>query len=153
MADHSSSLVDHDSLSLASGSPEGMQLGAGPGAHYGATYPSGISPEVGTSDPPGRDRAVSSLDDFPPADVPVIGQADSAKVGTFLGVIQPCLLSIFGAILFLRLSWAVGQAGLYGVLMMPVIIFTALVPEQWPRFLILYGLPTAGSSSPASSSP
>ena len=122
MADHSSSLVDHDSLSLASGSPEGMQLGAGPSAHYGATYPSGISPEVGTCEP-GRDRAVSSLDDFPPADVPVIGQADSAKVGTFLGVIQPCLLSIFGAILFLRLSWAVGQAGLYGVLMMPVHTF------------------------------
>ena len=42
----------------------------------------------------------------------------SQKQGTFLGVFQPCMLCIFGAILFLRLSWAVGQAGWLGVLLM-----------------------------------
>lgn len=35
---------------------------------------------------------------------------------TLMGVYIPCMLSILGAILFLRLSWAVGQAGLGGVL-------------------------------------
>ena len=32
-----------------------------------------------------------------------------------MGVYIPCMLSILGAILFLRLSWAVGQAGFFGV--------------------------------------
>lgn len=39
------------------------------------------------------------------------------KLGTLLGVYLPCLLSIFGAILFLRLPWAVGQLGFLGGLL------------------------------------
>jgi len=34
-----------------------------------------------------------------------------------MGVFLPCILSIFGAILFLRLPWAVGQAGVLGALL------------------------------------
>lgn len=38
------------------------------------------------------------------------------ELNTLMGVYIPCMLSILGAILFLRLSWAVGQAGFFGVL-------------------------------------
>ena len=46
-------------------------------------------------------------------------------------MIQPCLLNIFGAIIFLRLSWAVGEAGWLGVCLMfmlsgTLVILTAL---------------------------
>lgn len=32
-------------------------------------------------------------------------------MGTFMGVYLPCLQNIFGVILFLRLTWVVGNAG------------------------------------------
>jgi len=38
------------------------------------------------------------------------------KMNTYYGVFQPCLLNIFGAIIFLRLSWGVGETGFFGVL-------------------------------------
>lgn len=34
------------------------------------------------------------------------------KLGWIEGVLNPCLLSIWGVILFLRLPWIVGQAGI-----------------------------------------
>ena len=34
-------------------------------------------------------------------------------LGMFMGVFIPCNLSIFGVILFERLGWVVGQAGVY----------------------------------------
>lgn len=33
------------------------------------------------------------------------------QMGTFMGVYLPCLQNIFGVILFLRLTWVVGTAG------------------------------------------
>jgi hypothetical protein len=36
------------------------------------------------------------------------------NLGVLNGVFVPCMLNIVGAILFLRLSWAVGQAGFLG---------------------------------------
>jgi len=39
------------------------------------------------------------------------------RFGTFEGVFTPCLLSILGVIMYLRLGWVVGQAGLGGALM------------------------------------
>lgn len=36
------------------------------------------------------------------------------NLGVVNGVFVPCMLNIVGAILFLRLSWAVGQAGFLG---------------------------------------
>jgi potassium/chloride transporter 9 len=46
------------------------------------------------------------------------------KLGTFQGVYVPCMLSIIGVILFLRLGWAVGQAGVMGVIGMFMIAGT-----------------------------
>ncbi|XP_061429102.1 solute carrier family 12 member 7 isoform X1 [Lethenteron reissneri] len=37
----------------------------------------------------------------------------SPKMGTFMGVYLPCLQNIFGVILFLRLTWVVGTAGVF----------------------------------------
>eukprot|EP00753_Platysulcus_tardus_P006990 PLAT14754.2.p1 GENE.PLAT14754.2~~PLAT14754.2.p1 ORF type:complete len:912 (+),score=500.85 PLAT14754.2:57-2792(+) len=53
-------------------------------------------------------RSVSSLP--PPTDV---DNGGGGTLSTLMGVFLPCILSIFGVILFLRLGWAVGEAGLY----------------------------------------
>lgn len=42
--------------------------------------------------------------------------ATSRKFGTFAGVFVPTLLTILGAIMYLRLGWVVGNAGLFGAL-------------------------------------
>jgi len=42
--------------------------------------------------------------------------AKENKFGTFGGVFTPSLLTILGVIMYLRLPWVVGHAGLYGVL-------------------------------------
>lgn len=36
----------------------------------------------------------------------------SPQMGTFMGVYLPCLQNILGVILFLRLTWIVGTAGI-----------------------------------------
>lgn len=36
----------------------------------------------------------------------------SARMGTVVGVYLPCVQNIFGVILFIRLSWVVGTAGI-----------------------------------------
>jgi potassium/chloride transporter 4/5/6 len=39
----------------------------------------------------------------------------SSRMGTLVGVYLPCVQNIFGVILFIRLSWVVGTAGvIYG---------------------------------------
>ena len=40
------------------------------------------------------------------------------KLNMYFGVFQPCMLNIFGAILFLRLPWAVRKTGWLGVISM-----------------------------------
>ena len=47
------------------------------------------------------------------------GPTDAKKsgLGTYFGVFQPCLLNIFGAVLFLRLTWSIGYAGWGGVVL------------------------------------
>ena len=39
-------------------------------------------------------------------------QARDAKLGTFAGVFTPSILTILGIILFLRLGFVIGQAGI-----------------------------------------
>ena len=40
------------------------------------------------------------------------------RIGAFSGVFAPTILSILGVLLFLRMGWVVGNAGLGGALMM-----------------------------------
>lgn len=40
------------------------------------------------------------------------GQHEGIKLGWIQGVLIPCLLNIWGVMLFLRLSWVVAQAGI-----------------------------------------
>ncbi|MCB9669273.1 MAG: Na-K-Cl cotransporter [Alphaproteobacteria bacterium] len=52
-------------------------------------------------------------------------------LGTFIGVFTPTILTILGAIMYLRLGWVVSQAGLWGTIAIVVIantitLFTAL---------------------------
>jgi len=43
------------------------------------------------------------------------------RFGTWEGVFTPCLLSILGVVMYLRLGWVVGQLGLAGALTIIVI--------------------------------
>uniref|UniRef100_A0A673BQT7 Solute carrier family 12 member 6-like n=1 Tax=Sphaeramia orbicularis TaxID=375764 RepID=A0A673BQT7_9TELE len=45
------------------------------------------------------------------AEIPPRPVLSSPQMGTFMGVYLPCLQNIFGVILFLRLTWVVGSAG------------------------------------------
>ena len=47
--------------------------------------------------------------------------SSAARFGTFAGVFTPNVLTILGIILFLRLGWVVGQAGLWGALVIVIL--------------------------------
>lgn len=47
--------------------------------------------------------------------------SEKYKLGTFAGVFTPTILSIFGVIMFLRLSWVVGEAGTWNAIVILVI--------------------------------
>jgi len=44
------------------------------------------------------------------------GARGKGRFGTFAGVFTPTVLTVLGIILFLRIGWVVGQAGLAGAL-------------------------------------
>ncbi len=50
-----------------------------------------------------------------------ISTAAAGRFGTFTGVFTPNILTILGIILFLRVGWVVGQAGLWGALTIVVL--------------------------------
>lgn len=52
-------------------------------------------------------------------------------MGTFMGVYLPCLQNIFGVILFLRLTWVVGIAGIMEAFCM-VFICCSCVSDAFP---------------------
>ncbi len=57
------------------------------------------------------------------------------KLGTFIGVFTPTVLTILGVIMYLRFGWVVGNAGLYGTLAIVILsnaitFFTALSMSQ-----------------------
>ncbi|KAI8348534.1 amino acid permease-domain-containing protein [Mortierella sp. GBAus27b] len=68
---------------------------------------------------------------FPTQLNPVLATTKSSKLGVVSGVFVPCVLSIWGIILFLRFGFIIGQAGVMGTLGMFIIgylinIFTTL---------------------------
>lgn len=58
---------------------------------------------------------------FPSQLNPVLATTNSSKLGVFSGVFIPCVLSIWGIILFLRFGFIIGQAGVMGTMGMFVI--------------------------------
>ncbi|KAF9572990.1 hypothetical protein EC968_009118 [Mortierella alpina] len=78
-----------------------------------------------------RDRGEPAEPVFPTLLNPAVATTKSSKLGVFSGVFVPCVLSIWGIILFLRFGFIIGQAGVMGTLAMFVVgyainIFTAL---------------------------
>lgn len=55
------------------------------------------------------------------------GHHQNIKLGWIVGVLIPCLLNIWGVMLFLRLAWVVGQAGILQSLIIIAISFTVCV--------------------------
>ncbi|MFT6820736.1 MAG: potassium/chloride transporter 4/5/6, partial [Myxococcota bacterium] len=51
--------------------------------------------------------------------------AERQKLGTFLGVFTPTILTILGVIMYLKLGWVVGTAGLFGAL--GIVVFSHLI--------------------------
>ena len=47
--------------------------------------------------------------------------AEKKKFGTFAGVFTPSILTILGVIMYLRMGWVVGNAGLFGTIVIVVI--------------------------------
>ena len=47
--------------------------------------------------------------------------ADDRKFGTFAGVFVPTVLTILGVIMYLRLAWVVGNAGVLGAILIIVL--------------------------------
>ena len=74
----------------------------------------------------GEDRSLPKVDeDTNNSDVKVVPAAASVKFGWFKGVFVPCLLNIWGVILYLRLPWLTGQSGI--LLITCIILLSAVV--------------------------
>lgn len=58
-------------------------------------------------------------------EIPLSDVEGSQKFGTFLGVFVPCILMLFGVIIFLRLGWIVGLVGISEALV--IITLAALI--------------------------
>lgn len=63
------------------------------------------------------------------ADSKTVAPKAASRMGTLVGVYLPCVQNIFGVILFIRLSWVVGTAGIiYGF----GIVFTCCCVVSFP---------------------
>ncbi|KAK3819297.1 MAG: amino acid permease-domain-containing protein [Linnemannia elongata] len=93
----------------------------------------------GSSATPDARNSRSSLDKsqdraepaFPTLLNPALATTKSSKLGVFSGVFVPCVLSIWGIILFLRFGFIIAQAGVMGTMAMFIVgyainIFTTL---------------------------
>ena len=49
--------------------------------------------------------------------------ANQRKLGTYVGVFRPTILTIFGVIMYIRMGWVVGHAGLIGALLILFMTF------------------------------
>ncbi len=55
-----------------------------------------------------------------PFGTPGAGSSDARKLGTFLGVFTPTILTILGVIMYLRFGWVLGHVGLFKTLVIVV---------------------------------
>ena len=99
---------------------DGTHTSPGGGTEARESPPDGPSPSL----PPGNDEdagggkgsgAVTLGDD--PAN------AAPRKLGTYLGVYRPTLLTILGVIMYVRQGWIVGHAGLFGAILILAMTF------------------------------
>ena len=61
---------------------------------------------------------------FNQSDYSPIQESGGRKLGTFGGVFRPTILTIFGVIMYIRMGWIVGNAGLFGALLILLMTFT-----------------------------
>lgn len=98
---------------------------------YGAMQGSSATPDARNSRSSldkSQDRAEPA---FPTLLNPALATTKSSKLGVFSGVFVPCVLSIWGIILFLRFGFIIAQAGVMGTMAMFIVgyainIFTTL---------------------------
>lgn len=88
--------------------------------NQGRPVPPVVKPSVAAQD--GEDQT-----DYSPSHYSVIEKIDEKtpkKLGTFGGVFRPTILTIFGVIMYIRMGWIVGNAGLLGALLILFMTFT-----------------------------
>ncbi len=89
---------------MSNGEPsDAAAVASGDGAAGG--HPTSSLTEL--SAPTGYTRTTGESDD----------EAGPPRLGTFLGVFTPTVLTILGVIMYLRLGWVVGHGGLLGALL------------------------------------
>ena len=100
---------------LTSGSALRRWLATLPGAHAdrGAPAAPPAAPLLRSDSASGARAATDGRGSMDPSKF-----RTTAKLGVFLGVFVPTMNTIFGVVVFLRWGWAVGQAGLYQVIVM-----------------------------------
>jgi hypothetical protein len=98
---------------------------------YGAIQESSTGPDA-RSNRPNHDKSQNRSEPaFPTLLNPALAATKSSKLGVFSGVFVPCVLSIWGIILFLRFGFIIAQAGVVGTMAMFIVgysinIFTTL---------------------------
>ncbi|KAF9399524.1 hypothetical protein BGZ94_005708, partial [Podila epigama] len=88
---------------------------------YQYQYPQQEQQQQQQQQPPQQNATSQYEPAFPTQLNPVLATTKSSKLGTFSGVFIPCVLSIWGIILFLRFGFIIGQAGVMGTLGMFII--------------------------------
>ena len=105
--------------SLLDGSQSGdrLQTVGGGNSNYDEVF--ARSPSELFADPFGRtateQRARATSDVMSPRKAPAAADAAAKKLGTFMGVYVPTMNTIYGVVVFLRWGWAIGEAGIFQV--------------------------------------
>ena len=90
-----------------------------------STPPSSSTGAAGSSGSPGG-GALGKAFRLPAA----AARATNSRFGTFGGVFTPSLLTILGVIMYLRLGWVVGQAGMFGAILIILLAHAISVPTS-----------------------
>ncbi|KAI1316222.1 hypothetical protein EDD11_010332 [Mortierella claussenii] len=130
-ADHTASSSSHSSLHAATVASKLRGAICALGDVLGLTVPSRVLNAADEGAGGQSHPRPSSEPVFPTQLNPVLATTKSSKLGVFSGVFVPCVLSIWGIILFLRFGFIIGQAGVMGTMAMFVVgylinIFTTL---------------------------